>query len=175
MTPELPFTVVTPHAVTERLEALLPGLRARAAAHARERLQRRTEIWVRAHAEPLPDRDPADLDVLAPDVIWTHAQALGWSIASRPIGENFTLRDPSALAREVLGELAAVPGDILNVDHDRRAYRVPAARLLEFATRPLALTGDIAFDGLDELFVAADVPRIVLVHHEGWAIDLRAP
>ena len=172
-----PFLEVSPSEAVQRLEAMLPGLQAHAAARSARRIARMTQLWSRVHSNrPPPVRSSiSELDALAADAVLERAAALGWRAASQPIGESFAERDPGELARQVLGDLAHVPGDILIVNHDNRAYRVPAARLHDFIGRDVALTGDVSFDGMDELFLATAALHVVVVHHEGWAIDLRAP
>lgn len=170
------FAAIPPLTVVERLVALLPGLDAAATARFDERRRRTDAVWARAGREPLTDRlGPSPLHVLDVDLVWEYARAQGWQVDAHRIGAQIAAGDDDALARDVLGALATVPGDILLVNHDRRAYRVAAARLLEFVARPLACTGDVSFDGLDEIYVAADAPHIALVHHEQWAFDLRGP
>lgn len=159
---------IAPSDVAARLVALLPGLREFADERAARSRARIADLWARVRPDRPPPAytGPPDADLLFPDVLLEHAEALGWHIDAL----DMTPRDDDEFVASLLGDLPALAEPLLVVTHGLACHRVAASQLAEF----VAHEPDIHRHG-DALFVCTTSARLVVAHHEDWRFDVTSP
>lgn len=146
--------------VAARLEALLPGFSASAAASGEQRRVRHNEYWSRLRpARPLGDpAQPHPGDVVDVDHLLAYAEQYAGRITAKQFGELVEFEELVPYLRALAGEALLVADDALN------CIRATADALL--AAEDVRLV-----DG-DVIIVGTSSPRVIVVHHEGWVFDL---
>jgi hypothetical protein len=165
---------ITAVEVAARIEKLLPGHTAYAAARSADTRRRMREILARSVTSRL--RSVADLApevaALLADPLVDHAVERGVHVERRRLGDDFTRSSNLELMPIVLGSLEDAQEDVLAVSLPR-CRRIHRGALRAFVLRERQGLDDVSFAGGDELFMGTSSPRLVVLHHEGWVFDLR--
>lgn len=146
--------------VAARLEALLPGLSASAAASGEQRRLLNNEGWSRLHLDsPLEDpAQPRPWDVFDVDHLLAYAEQHGGGVTAKQFGDVVEFEELAPYLRTFAGE------ELLGADFELNGIRGTADALL--AAEDVRLV-----DG-DVIIVGTSSPRVIIVHHEGWVFDL---
>jgi hypothetical protein len=148
------FTVVA------RLEALLPGLSASAAASGQQSRMRHLAYWSKLRPDrPLKEPDQPNpgyaLDV---EHLLAYAKKHGGRVAAQQFGDDVEFEDLAPYLRILASEPLLVVNDALE------CTQTTADAI--FASESVRLV-----DG-DVVIVGTLSARVVIVHHEGWIFDL---
>ena len=146
--------------VAARLEALLPGLSASAAASGEQRRVRHNEYWSRLRPDrPLADSpQPRPGDVVEVDHLLAYAELHGGRVTAKQFSDLVEFEELAPYLRALAGETLLVADFALN------CIRATADALLA--------AGDVRLVDGDVIIVGASSPRVIVVHHEGWVFDL---
>lgn len=111
---------------------------------------------------PNPGAPQSSFVALGVDGVIDRGRAAGAKVTSHPVEANAPL---------VLRDLTSRNEDVFVVGATERCFRVPAERLEEFVTRGHEVTGEVGFER-DALVVCTKGKRVLVLHHEGFVVDL---